>query len=173
MTSYISSPVQSTTSTFGRWTGISDFKIAAGNFMNHQYKACAVHALVGSAKVAMVFGTLYAAIQLFRNSTSVSLAQEQVQIEEAFCCDNLLQKGFNEWAYCLDFGKGYDPRWIEVSVPSLDLSKYSIEHSSQNYCYVRLTEAGRKLFSLITNCRELCMVQSKHFSLYGVCRTYS
>jgi hypothetical protein len=173
MTSYISSTVQSTTSTIGRWTGISDFKIAANNFMNHQYKACAVHAFVGSAKVAMVFGSLYAAIQLFNNLTSVSLAQEQVQIEENFCCDNLLQKGFNEWAYCLRFGKGYDPRWIEVSVPGLDPSNYFIEHSSRDYCYVRLTEAGIKLFSLITNCSQLCKVQSKHFSLYGGCRIYS
>lgn len=170
MTSYISTALQSTTTTIGRWTGISDFKIAAGHFMNHHYKAFAIHTLVGAAKAAMVFGMFYVAIQKYSNSTS--RAQEQSLMKEAFSCDKLLQTGFNGFAYCLSFGKGYDPKWFDVNVPGLDPSKYFIDDSALNYCWVRLTEAGMKLFSLRTNCTDLCFIRSKDLSLYGVCPTY-
>lgn len=59
------------TSAISRWSGFSDFKAAGNNFMNHQWKDGAVHALAGTVKATAILATLYAAKWFIRTAPSL------------------------------------------------------------------------------------------------------
>lgn len=127
MTSYLSAMVSSAC----QLSGISDFKKAASHFMNHQWESGTIHALRGATKAALIFGTLYAANQIFSIVSTSESEPSEIKI-----CKDLFAKGFEGRAWFR--GK----MGQKLNIPPLDPSKYSL-FACGYHCIAELTEAGK------------------------------
>lgn len=133
--------IQSGSTMIKRWSGYSDFKIAAKELKKHQWKIGATHALTGALKSALTIGTIYTAY-----ATTSWLSHEYRMAK----CRDLLSEGFNATALCEWHHEG-------ILIPSLDSSKYVLSESRKwegGYtCLVQLKESGQKL--LISPCSTI------------------
>lgn len=145
MASYISSAIHPITSAVDRWSGISDFKAAAVNFMNHQWKAGAVNALTGAAKTAVIFGAIYVGLKV-REDMEYAAEVDRFWNTPKQCGDHLLGRG-QALQSCEGFiSKGFMSHG--KTIPPLNRSTDFFVRMADCTCQAVLTRCGMKKYPI-------------------------
>jgi hypothetical protein len=153
-TSLVKSSLKTMRSLISQWSGYSNFKSAVTDFTSHRWKEGAVNILKGSAKAAVIAGTIYATIaaanaRIPHPPSTVLMANQQAPATKEMC-EQFFAKGF-KGEFCNESTPAACLHWENVNVPGLDSSKYFLEalKSYPKQCTAVLNKEGEKVIQSI------------------------